>query len=196
MRSFALRGSRIRSSPTTLYRYCNGPGLLRAVSTVLESTSPNLARRLEQLIGDAANGGSGVSSDRVMEFITSPEVWSVLPRKHVPLSLGKSTFVTFDRSQGANRQSSAWVHSALALRKPRDDCFIESRYTPDPVEPLHFPTVADAGWSRHFYSAEAEAPHGWTRPHDASLPPQPEAVHRSAGLAVLDAPSDLRLLPP
>lgn len=193
---FALLGQPIRFSPDALYRYCNGPGLLRAVSDALRTTRPNFAQRLDQLIHAAASGTAGVSWDTVMDFVTTSEVWHAIPLDEVPLSRAASTFVTFDASQPAKRESARWMHSALALWKPVTECFLESQYGTDHAGDLRYPTLADAGWFRYFRSAEPTEPHGWTNPHDAALPPQPEAVHGSGSLGALQSADDLRVLSP
>jgi len=162
----------------------------------LETRAANYAQKLDEKIAAAHNGAAGVSWDTVLEFVTSPDVWNALPLEEVPLSRARSTFVTFDAGQRVHRDSAGWMHTALALWKPRQDCFLQSQYAPNLDRPLRYPTLADAGWFRHFQSAEPAEPHGWTRPHDSALPRQPEAVHKPSRLKALESPRDLRMVPP
>ena len=60
----------------------------------------------------------------------------------------------------------------------------------------YVPTFADAGWFGLFWCAPLGEPYGWTRPHDSTLPRQPEAVMNRVSLARIAAPSQVRVLPP
>lgn len=191
---FRLRGRPIQSSPDVLFRYCNGPGLIRKICDELEAADSEFAEVLRQFVERASNG-TGSWADAI-DFLRTPEVWQELPREAINVSGTPSVFVTFDAGQTTDRNNAEGMHRALALWKPKSECFIELRYPADQVEELRFPTLADAGWFRYFHSVEPGTPHGLTKPHDQNLAKQPEAVHEPRTLSVLTTPRDVRLIGP
>lgn len=201
---FRLRGPATAARPAALRRYLNGPGLFKAVVSHLRDIGEDEdADELARLIAEAHGGRPGMTWEPVAEFLRDAHVWAMATRGGGPgLSASESTFVTFDAPGVTVRPDSAsWMHAALALWKPRSECFVALTYAPVAGEPLRTPTLADAGWYRHFRGAPAGAPHGWTHPHaDADLrpapEPQPEAVHSRPRLGRLRRSGDLRLLAP
>jgi hypothetical protein len=200
---FRLHGRPIRLSPRTLYRYLNGraaSGFLQQLAKALRAAGRKAhARRLDTLIGDAATQRPDANWDRVIEFVRNPKVWPILLGQEVPLAPRRGMFVTFDLDTPTVRGSARWLHAALALWLPLDDCFLELRYPTTAGELLRFPTFADAGWFRHFVGARVGEPCGWTRPHKSIDPApdrQPEAVHATPSLDRLSSPNDLRAVPP
>jgi len=198
---FRLKGTRIQSSPAMLFRYANGPGLLRVIARALaDAGQDHLAGSLNNLIDSASGKAPTHTWDVVVAYVRKSEVWTLLVRNHVPLSRpGRSMFVTFDLASPRDRQSAQWLHAALALWLDRDPCFLEVSFPTATDDELLFPTFADAGWFRHFRGAPAAEPHGWTRPHpprDPVADRQPEAVMETQGLDRLPSPSHLRAVPP
>ncbi|MBC8443298.1 hypothetical protein H8D79_01085 [PVC group bacterium] len=194
LRSFALKGPATKFRPDVLFRYCNGPGLMKRLLTALRGSRSAARRRLALLISSALNGRDGVTWTRVVEMLKAEPVWRSLPKGEAKLSGGDSVFVTFDHGQHTERDDARWLHEALALWKPLGPCLIEVRYGLEKAGDLHFPTLADAGWFRYFRSAEPTQDHGWTRPRSGTAR-QPEAVHGQKTLDVVASPDDIRLVP-
>jgi hypothetical protein len=200
VRQFAQKGPSIAAKPPLLFRYVNGPGIFGQIRKALETAgSTAFAEELNRLITTAHNG-SGRTWKDVLTFIQEDPVWTAIPHDRVRLSGHHSTFVTFDLDGSSKplQGSAAKMHAALALWKPVNACFVELRYRPEPSEVLRFPTLADAGWFRFFWSAPSGEPYGWTRPHDVTLGPRPEAVHDDPAptLARIERPMDIQVLPP
>ncbi len=197
--AFRLSGQRISVSPRTLYRYLNGHGFLERLADALHGTNDILAERLEKLIRQALEQRSHGAWNGVIEFLRAPHVWAILVSQGIPLSERRGLYVTFDLDAPRERSSARWLHAALALWLPLDDCFLELRYPVSDADVLRFPTFADAGWFRHFACAAPAEPCGWTRPHGTVDPRpdrQPEAVHETPTLDRLSSSDHLRAVPP
>ena len=196
----ALRGQPIASKPPVVFRYITGTDFWERIAKALRDVHEDiLASELDDLMARAGRQPAEASWDEVAEFVTDPAVWGILNRKAVPLGGGKGMFVTFDAGQAVHRDSSRWLHAALALRCPWKPRFAEIRYTLRKADELRFPTLADAGWFRWFRSAAVGEPYGWTRPHpplDPEADRQPEAVHKTPSLARVRSSADVRIVPP
>jgi hypothetical protein len=196
---YALHGKPVASRPAVVFRYVTGAGFWKQIVAALRnSREDTLASELDDLVTRAERQPAETTWDEVVEFATDPGVWSVLDRAAVRLGGGASAFVTFDAGQPVQRESSAWLHAALALWRPWNPRFAEVRYATSSADTLRFPTLADAGWFRWFRSAAVGEPHGWIRPHpplDSVADRQPEAVHETPTLARLQSPADLRIVP-
>lgn len=196
VRQYALRGQPIAADPDRAYRYLNGPAVFQKG---IRPALPNVVRdSLGPLMDAAERTNRATTWQDVLVEVAKPVVWDAFDRQAVPLAAPgmPSMFVTLDDpGHSINRNSATKVHAALALWKPRSDCFVEARLAPRADKPLKMPTFADAGWFRFFRSAGVGEPNGWTRPHDPGLPPQPEAVREPAALAELQSSQDLRILP-
>jgi hypothetical protein len=116
------------------------------------------------------------------------------------LGRGDEVFATFEHPAGAPRDDAEALSRPLALpmwQGPRSkiEILVEMSYPTDAVMDYRFPTAADAGWLHLFRPAPEEEPDdarpetccGWTAPLGA-YPPQPEIVHKNAGLQVLSEP--------
>jgi len=203
-KAYALRGRPVGCAPTLVYRYFNGPGLVKlGMMPALRKTPKGRTalKMLEDEVDSAEHADSDVAWAAVLTELKRPEAWRAIPTADVQLARpdSASMFVTFDGpadAARADRSSATKMHAALALGvPPRTDCFLEVSLPPSSEAPLRFPTLADAGWYAHFRSAPPDAPHGLTRPHDPRLPPQPEAVRPPGTLAELPSSENLRILP-
>ena len=197
-----LQGQPLRGKPAELRRYCNGPGLFKAIARALRRNgNEDDADELEALIREAERGTPGATWGAVTDYLGEPEVWDAARGCDIALSGCESTFVTFDaRGAPLRKDSARWMHAALALWIPMSSCSIELRYRRRKGDELRFPTFADAGWFRHFRGAPLGAPHGWTHPHltglDPPPSPQPEAVQARPTLARVEKAEDLRVMLP
>lgn len=197
---YALRGRPVEGPPGTYYRYLNGPGLLKGIPVALEEAgAEHLAQVLRWHVDAAEREEGGANWQDVLDEVRDPRVWDLLPRGRLLLARrgDPSMFVTFDDPDAPiDRDRASQVHAALGLNWPlRDECFIQVWLPASPAAALHVPTFADARWFRFFQSAKPDARCGRTRPHDGSLPAQPEAVRATGTLGELHSSSDLRILP-
>lgn len=196
----ALEGQPIASRPRVAFRYITGAGFWKQIVKALRDAHEDiLASELDDVMTRADRQPEQASWGEVAAFVTDPAVWAVLNRGGVRLGDGTGVFITFDAGQPAHRDSSLWLHAALALRRPWKPRFAEVRYNVGKADKLRFPTLADAGWFRWFRSATVGEPHGWTRPHppcDPNADCQPEAVHETPTLARVRSPAGLRIVPP
>jgi len=187
----ALQAPIINSTPFRLYRYINGPGLLRSIVEQLRRLGSIDTDYLAQDVGRLLRGED---YDGAIRYVTHPRAWSKVPRGNVLLAPRRAAFVTFDGgAPGINRRSPAVMHGALALHFPRKQCFLALAFDRRSDDELRFPTVAEAGWFRWFVSSPHGEPHGWTAPHNPRLPRQPEAVMPTPTLERIDR-EDLVLL--
>lgn len=195
--NFALKAPEIKTSPSTIYRYYAHSGIFSAMEKHLEKSHQHpLAQVLRKRIADAEAGRPASSWQGVLDFVKE-QVWGQPNMTEMPLTGAQgSMFVTFDRSTPSPRDSATRMHSALALWKPLQECFVEFRYPTEGADVLRFPTFADAGWFRYFYSADVDADHGWTHPHHGTEDPQPEAVEEPQTMGRLHGSDDMRMLPP
>ncbi len=197
MDSFTLRGRPLAKVPSKLFRYLNGPAVFSRICDVLQAAGHSaIAATIRRDYARARRGDPSVTWDHILRLVQDKHVWGLFPRKNLRLSGGKATFVTFDDpSHPFPRNSAEALHRALALWKFREPCFVEVIIFPRSIHVLQFPTLADAGWFRYFKSALPSEAHGWTKPHDLSLPRQPEAVMDSPTWADIDDPTHLRIVP-
>ena len=188
---FTFQAPQIRTAPSRAFRYLNGYGFFEAIARALNKSEPTLAGLLRGLVDQAKN--KKVTWTDVTRFVTRARVWNRLPRSELPLAFAQAMFVSFDGNPPLDRGSASKVHSALALKKPLQSCFIQLEYDLDAGDVLKFPTFVEAGWSRFFYSSAHSEPHGWTLPHDPEHERQPEAVTVTVSLERLN-PAGLSVL--
>lgn len=195
--NFALKAPEINTSPSTIYRYYAHSGIFTEMEKDLDKSHQYaLAQALGKRIADARAGKPTSSWQGVLDF-AKEHLWDELNLPEIPLTGAQgSMFVTFDGSTPFPRDSAARMHSALALWKPLQECFVECKYPREGGDVLRFPTFADAGWFRYFYSADVHADHGSTQPHHATEAPQPEAVEEPQTMGRLHDTDDMRMLPP
>jgi hypothetical protein len=197
---FDRRGHRVLPAhrPRIVYRYLrSGEGFLESVAEALDKAGMReKARRLRRRIDVASNADAHATWELALELVRSPEYWNFLPRESLKLARTRSVFVTFDGPIPLDRSHARTVFEALALALPGPrSCFIEAKFELTETFTLHVPTVADAGWFRHFQGTPYGEPHGWTRPRGGESR-QPEAIQLTPSLADLFLANDLRLVPP
>jgi len=184
--------------PGIVYRYIlAGAALFELIASSLSSSGfPTKALIFRKRIAEARNPSSGVTWNDVADLLRSADIWDYVPKDQIKLHGGTSTFVTFDGPNPIDRSSGRDIFNKLALWLPGPPvCFLEAKYPPSPALVLHFPTIADAKWYKHFQGVRHGAPHGWTKPHSGD-DQQPEAVQVPPTLADLRQPTDIRVLPP
>ncbi len=194
---FALKAPEINTSPSTIYRYYAHSGIFTEMEKDLnKSHQHDLAQALGKRIADARAGKPTSSWQGVLDFVKN-HLWGELNLPEIWLTGAQgSMFVTFDGSTPSPRDSATRMHSALALWQPLQECFVEFKYLRGGADVLRFPTFADAGWFRYFYSADVDANHGRTHPHHGTEAPQPEAVEEPQTMGRLQGSNDMRMLPP